>query len=224
MASKITSAIINPSLTHKATVIFFHGLGDSGYGWSFMAEQFKSMGHVKWIFPNAPTIPVTANNNFKMPAWFDIYSLENLNKQDEEGILHSVSILHQLIDAEVAAGISSDKILIGGFSQGCMISLFAGLTYPKRLAGIMGHSGFLPLEHKFPESLSDAARSIPIFLGYMRDDPIVPSALSNASAEHMKQKLHLKCMNNPYDGDMHSPSPESFIDMYKFALSTIGSS
>ncbi|EPX72128.1 phospholipase [Schizosaccharomyces octosporus yFS286] len=222
MASKITSAIINPTLTHKATVIFLHGLGDSGHGWSFMAEQFKSMGHVKWIFPNAPIAPVTANNNFKMPSWFDIYSFNNLNKQDEEGILNCVNIIHHLIDAEIAAGISSDKILIGGFSQGCMASLFAGLTYPKRLAGIMGHSGFLPLEHKFPESLSSFARSIPIFLAYMNNDPIIPRALASASAEYMKQKLLLKCMDKLYDGDMHSPTPESFLDMYKFAVSTIG--
>jgi lysophospholipase I len=54
-----------------------------------------------------------------MPGWFDVTTLTNvLARQDEEGILKSVNMVHRLITEEVDGGISSDKIIVGGFSQG----------------------------------------------------------------------------------------------------------
>lgn len=68
---------------HKATVIFSHGLGDSGAGWSFLPELFASQGvlpEVKWILPNAPNSPVTINGGMKMPSWYDITSLVDIDQ------------------------------------------------------------------------------------------------------------------------------------------------
>lgn len=104
-----------------------------------------------------------------------------------------------------------------------MVSLYAGLTYPKRLAGIMGHSGFLPLASKFPSALSRVAKEIPILLTYMTEDPIVPSVLSSASAKYLINNLQLKCLDRPFEGDAHSLSSESFMAMYKFTQTVIGS-
>ena len=54
-----------------------------------------------------------------MPAWFDIHTLTDvMARQDEEGMLKSVHLVHKLITEEVDAGIPSDKIVVGGFSQG----------------------------------------------------------------------------------------------------------
>jgi predicted esterase len=70
MATKnpITIAAVGPK--HTATVIVAHGLGDTGLGWVFLAEQWiqeKKFDYVKFIFPNAPTIPISVNGGATMP-------------------------------------------------------------------------------------------------------------------------------------------------------------
>merc|ERR1712093_628360 len=71
-ASSLKSVVANATGKHTATLIFSHGLGDTGAGWSFLAEQLAgSFPHVKFMFPNAPNIPITINGGYKMPGWFD---------------------------------------------------------------------------------------------------------------------------------------------------------
>ena len=54
-----------------------------------------------------------------MPAWFDIESLDNLEEEtDIEGVKRSADSVFKIIDGEVRSGIPSNKIMIGGFSQG----------------------------------------------------------------------------------------------------------
>ena len=55
------SAIVkNAAKKHTATVIFSHGLGDSGSGWSFLPSELPSLNdHVKYIFPTAKSQPVS---------------------------------------------------------------------------------------------------------------------------------------------------------------------
>ena len=54
-----------------------------------------------------------------MRGWFDVFSLSDIMaRQDEDGMLKSVQIVQKLITDEVDAGISSDRIIVGGFSQG----------------------------------------------------------------------------------------------------------
>lgn len=69
-------AITVPALKkHTATIIMAHGLGDSGAGWVQLAENWRRRGKfedVKFIFPNAPEIPITINMGMRMPGWYDI--------------------------------------------------------------------------------------------------------------------------------------------------------
>ncbi|KAJ6443324.1 GPI anchored protein [Purpureocillium lavendulum] len=140
---------------HTATVIFTHGLGDSGAGWADAVERWRhkpQLSEVKFILPNAPVIPITINNGYPMPGWFDVTSLgaaitsiESKLNEDKDGILESRKYLHSLIQAEVAAGIPTERVLLGGFSQGGAMSIFAGLTAPFKIAGIVGMSSWLLL-------------------------------------------------------------------------------
>ena len=68
-----------------------HGLGDTGNGWSEIASDFQStLKHVKFVFPTAPSRPITLNMGMKMPGWYDIASLEDINqKEDAEGLHES---------------------------------------------------------------------------------------------------------------------------------------
>ena len=60
-SSKMAPVVVSPSGKHTATLIFLHGLGDTGHGWaSTLAEVRQS--HVKIVCPTANTIPVTLNS------------------------------------------------------------------------------------------------------------------------------------------------------------------
>lgn len=68
---------------HVASVIFIHGLGDSGAGWSFLPELFAAQSRlpgIRWILPSAPNNAVTINGGMKMPSWYDIKSLADIDQ------------------------------------------------------------------------------------------------------------------------------------------------
>jgi predicted esterase len=75
----LTSYILEPTEKHTATVIFFHGLGDTGKGWSeILDDAFRAkLPYVKFLLPNAPNRPVTCNDGHVMPAWFDLDGLNS---------------------------------------------------------------------------------------------------------------------------------------------------
>ena len=67
----------NTSAHHNTTIIWIHGLGDSGFGHESVAQEmnFSDELGITFVFPHAPSIPVTINDGMVMPAWYDI--LEN---------------------------------------------------------------------------------------------------------------------------------------------------
>ena len=136
-----------PSGQHSATVIILHGLGDTGHGWKAAASQISLGPHVKFVFPTAPTRPITLNMGMPMPGWFDISALSTIDKMmesmDHDGIRESVDYVKGLIDKEVAAGIPPERIAVGGFSQGGHVALKTVLQYPKKLAACIGMSTWL---------------------------------------------------------------------------------
>jgi len=79
-----------------------------------------------------------------------LLSLDSSGPEDEEGIRKAANMVHSLIAEEVAAGISTKRIILGGFSQGGALAMYSGLTFPEPLAGIIALSAWLPLHKKFP--------------------------------------------------------------------------
>ena len=68
--------------------------------------------------------------------------------EDEDGMLKSSSQINALIDEEISRGTPSDRIVLGGFSQGGALTLLTGLTSEKKLAGLVVLSGWLPIGEK----------------------------------------------------------------------------
>ncbi|EKX45995.1 hypothetical protein GUITHDRAFT_57831, partial [Guillardia theta CCMP2712] len=130
---------------HTATVIFMHGLGDSGYGWAPVSEQLQ-MPWIKFMFPTAPAQPVSLNMGMEMPAWFDIYSLDPEDKkEDVEGMLESAKYVSDLIEKEIQKGIPPNRIVLGGFSQGGAIAYATSLMLSETpLAGVLCLSTWIP--------------------------------------------------------------------------------
>ncbi len=101
MASLIPPVILKTTQRHTASLIFLHGLGDNGMGWAGGLNIVRPP-HVKVICPTAPIIPVAINAGAKMPAWFDVYSLdrESSDGADIEGLEASSKYLKGLVDME----------------------------------------------------------------------------------------------------------------------------
>ncbi|KAJ7940296.1 Phospholipase/carboxylesterase/thioesterase [Mycena leptocephala] len=214
-----------PALSkHTATIIFVHGLGDTGGGWKPVADMFKrEMPHVKWVLPHSPSMSVTANGGMAMPSWFDILSFSFDSQEDQSGMLKTVHSLNQLITAEVDAGIPANRIVLGGFSQGAAMSLLTGLTAERKLAGLAILSGWLPLRTSFKSMASEHAASIPIFWGQGADDPLVRPELARRSADFVIEQIgtpaapstgELKGLSyNSYDGVGHSTNQRELEDL-----------
>ncbi|XP_046858392.1 acyl-protein thioesterase 1-like [Xenia sp. Carnegie-2017] len=202
--------IVKPSAQHTATVIFLHGLGDTGEGWSVGFENIKEP-HIKYIFPNAPVAPVTLNGGLKMPSWFDLYSLSPNGKEDEAGIKKAASELKDLIKEEEKK-VPANRIVVGGFSQGGALALYTSLTCGKHIGGILALSTWLPMNKSFPQSAK--LNSItPIFQCHGQADPVVPFQFGKMSADLIQSLPNTNFEFNSYPGLGHSSSLQEMKDI-----------
>jgi lysophospholipase-2 len=143
---------------------------------------------MSWILPNAKFNPIQMDT-----AWYVPNTLPHLAPsrpelkpdEDEEGMLETVAYLESLIDAAVDVGVPPERIVLGGFSQGCAMSLLTSLTsakYSGRLAGLVGLLGYLPLcddklriqELREGAGLERKGESVPMFLARGTKDEFIP--------------------------------------------------
>lgn len=173
-------------------VIWMHGLGADGNDFVPIVNELdltRAPG-IRFIFPHAPTRPVTINNGYVMRAWYDISfgDLEgNTRKADEKGLRESQAQIGQLIARENSRGIATQKIVLAGFSQGGAIALQTGLRHPEALAGVMALSTYLPLADSFAAEAAPANAKTPVFMAHGTQDPVVPYAMGNNSHELLQK-------------------------------------
>jgi phospholipase/carboxylesterase len=169
-------------------VIWLHGLGADGHDFEPIVPQLSSASRraVRFIFPHAPVQPVTINGGMAMRAWFDIRGVDIDRASDLSGIHASVAAVDALIDEQLAGGISADRLVLAGFSQGGAIALRCGLARKTTLAGLIGLSTYLPEGGSLANWASQAGLRAPIFMGHGSQDPIVPIGLGKDSARQLE--------------------------------------
>jgi len=196
---------------HTATVIWLHGLGDSGFGWAPVAESF-GMPHCKFIFPTAPTEAVTLNNGMEMPSWFDLAGLDETSPEDSDRVLSSAAYLASLVQREVDGGIAHDRIVVAGFSQGGAVALTCGLMMTDSpVAGIVAASTWLP--HAVRPT--DVGIKSPLLMCHGTADPVVMFDWGKMSHEKLV-KMGIKSEFKSYKGMDHGFCPEELSDVAKF--------
>ena len=180
----LASVEVNPEAPPVASVIWMHGLGANGYDFASVPPQLglPSELAVRYVFPHAPSIPVTINQGCIMPAWYDIKSFD-ARGQDEPGIRRNDGGIRQLIAREVEGGVAPGKIVVAGFSQGGAMALFTGLRHPQTLAGIMVLSAYLVLAETLAAEASEANWRTPIFQAHGSSDPTVPIELGTLTRD-----------------------------------------
>ena len=184
--SDLDSIVIETQADPDAAIIWLHGLGADGNDFAPIVEQLQLPSHlaIRFIFPHAPVRPITINQGYHMPGWYDISSLSIVDQEDATGIRESSAILTELCQEQEASGIDSSRIIVAGFSQGGAIALHCGCRYPRPLAGIMALSTYLALPDTLEDEISDYAGEIPVFMAHGRQDDVV-------NIEYGKQGLEL---------------------------------
>lgn len=202
-----------------------------------IAQQFHAankLPHLSWVFPNAPhnheamtaawytptsfsPIPVGRSSGGAGPA-----ATEEADEAEHE-ILSSVEYVCGLVDDEVARGVPLRRIVVGGFSQGCAVSLVAGLAsrYQGRLGAVVGLSGYLPTGEKIAEGRKRYAKGgeggMKVFLAHGTKDMLVPMRVYRDTKARVAQTVGEEMLEtHEYEGMGHVASGPEFRDMSEF--------
>jgi phospholipase/carboxylesterase len=176
----------------RTTLIVLHGLGADGFDFVPICGELDlaALGPVRYVFPHAPTRPVTINGGYTMRAWYAILVTDLVRHEDETGLRQSQQQIAELIDRERERGVAAERIVVMGFSQGCAMALMTALRYPHRLGGAVGLSGYLPLAALTTAERSTANADLPVFMAHGTQDPIVPHARGAASRDALRALGH----------------------------------
>ncbi|XLZ69486.1 carboxylesterase [Massilia sp. SR12] len=189
MTHLLDSIVIDTAPYPQFSVIWMHGLGDSGEGWAPIVNELDLQGlpGIRFIFPHANQMPVTINGGYVMRSWYDIVHTDLGRQEDEKGLRESQILVEALIAREIARGVPANRIVLGGFSQGCAMTLQAGLRYGQKLAGLMCLSGYVPLAEKVATERHPANQETPIFMVHGTMDPVIPFGRATASRDLLAQ-------------------------------------
>nr|CAA6808099.1 MAG: phospholipase/carboxylesterase family protein [uncultured Thiotrichaceae bacterium] len=160
-----------------ASVIWLHGLGSDGNDFRPIVPELglpETLG-IRFIFPHAPSMPVTVNNGFVMPAWYDIMEMNIDRKVDVKQLEASADYITGLIDKEIERGISSERIVIAGFSQGGAVAYQTALSYHKPLAGLLTMSTYFATADSIERH--EANNKLPVRIFHGTVDDVVPESL-----------------------------------------------
>lgn len=212
-----TTLTLEPNTAATGTVLLMHGLGDTAHGWIGTVKGFlaPAMPHVRFILPTAPTVPVTLNGGFPMPAWYDIESLARSRVFEKANGIHtSRKTITTIIDEQVERGIPSDRIVLSGFSQGGAMTLFTGLEYPNKLGGMGVLSGYLPLPSDVHPT--EASLQTPIRFFHGDEDDVVRLEYGRDAESRVRQMGAKDVQFKEYEGLPHSASDEEMMDFLAF--------
>lgn len=144
----------------KHLLIMLHGLGDSIEGYRWLPEAMR-LPWLNYLLVNAP------DDYYGGYSWFDIAG------DIVSGVHRSRQLLFKLLDAQRAAGFPTESTVLGGFSQGCLMTIDAGLHYPHRFAGLVGISGWICEAEKVLKELSPTAKAQRFLITHGTHDPVV---------------------------------------------------
>ena len=202
------------------SVIWLHGLGADGHDFEPLVQELRlpTTLPLRFVFPHAPFRPVTVNGGMTMRAWYDILSLDSAGRADAEGIRESTGLLEALIDNEGERGMTADKIVIAGFSQGGAVVINAALQSRRRLAGLLALSTYIP----FPGEVdaSSGHRQLPVFMAHGILDPMLPLQWGRASADRLTEAgFTVEWHEYPM---AHAVCPDEIRDIRAWLLSVFG--
>lgn len=193
-------------------VVWLHGLGADFNDFVPIVPELKLSQAIKFVFPNAPVIPVTINNGYRMRAWYDILNFSNLHREvDGASIMANVVKINQIIAELIADGIPENKIIIAGFSQGGALSYYTALNSHYNLGGLLVLSGYIPDESLFDVVNLQHIANMPILVCHGNQDPVVSISYAQQATQYL-QAFKLNYVWKEYYME-HSVCHEEIVDI-----------
>jgi phospholipase/carboxylesterase len=164
----------------RRLMIVLHGLGDSMEGYRWLPQELN-LPWLNVLLVNAP------DDYFGGFAWYEFPG------DASSGIERSTALLFELLDAQRERGFATEKTMLFGFSQGCLMTVEVGLRYPHRFAGLVGISGYVHEPEALLAEMSPVAREQRLLITHGLADPLIPFALVREQTNELKAEgLHIE--------------------------------
>lgn len=157
----------------RRLMVVLHGLGDSMEGYRWLPEAM-GLPWLNYLLVNAPD------------EYYGGYSWYDLHGDADAGVRRSRALLFELLERQVGAGFAAETTYMFGFSQGCLMSLEVVGRYPRRLAGVVGVSGYVHQPELLAKELSPVAREQRMLFTHGTNDPLIPCQAVRRQVEHLK--------------------------------------
>ncbi|HDZ55988.1 MAG TPA: alpha/beta hydrolase [Pseudomonas xinjiangensis] len=183
--------IMDPPGNADACVIWLHGLGADRFDFVPVVKALSLPAEhgVRFIFPQAPTRPVTINNGLPMPCWYDILGMSPARLIDEDQMNESAAMVRQLIDEQLNQGLSANRIVLAGFSQGGAVVLHAALESQLPLAGVMALSTYGPTLESLFQQYAEGPR-LDLLFAHGQLDSMLPMHMGREAHDYFHQAGH----------------------------------
>ena len=202
---------VETASTVDASVIWLHGLGADGHDFVPIVEALNLPDDlaIRFIFPHAPSIPVTINGGMVMPAWYDILDMTLERKINYDQIITSSNAIERLIEREISRGVDTKRIILAGFSQGGAVVYHTALTFNQPLGGLMTLSTYFPTYDQM--TVNEQNKELPIHIYHGSNDSIVPEQLGKIAVDRLTA-LGFKPAYKTYPVD-HGLHPQEIRDI-----------
>lgn len=158
----------------KHLMVVLHGLGDSMEGYRFL-PQMMNLPWMNYLLVNAP------DEYYGGYKWFEFPS-DNMGPE----VARSRGLLFELLDEQFDRRFSAEHAFMFGFSQGCLMSVEIGMRYPKKLAGIIGISGWAHEPSELLANQSPVANEQNFLITHGKYDPLLPYTMAKSRFDELK--------------------------------------
>jgi len=185
MPALLETVEVETGSSPRACIIWLHGLGADGHDFEPIVPELDLPPGlaVRFVFPHAPMQAVTINNGAVMRAWYDVYGLDGVRREDAAGVRASQGRIEALIARERERGFTASRIVLAGFSQGGAMAIHTAARHGERLAGVMALSCFVPLPDTLAVEATPVNRDVPVFMAHGTHDPLIPLARARSGRD-----------------------------------------
>lgn len=181
----LNARLVGPQESNGPVLVLMHGFGAPGTDLVGLAPYIPAPEGVRFVFPEAPIALGPEFGGGR--AWWNIDmmalqhamltgQLRDLSSEVPEGLASAREKVDELLDW-VEENLKPSRIVLGGFSQGAMLSTDVALRSERELAGLCLLSGTLLAEKEWTPLMA-ARKGLPVFQSHGRADPILPFALA----------------------------------------------
>jgi phospholipase/carboxylesterase len=168
-----TDLIVAKDANSKDLLIALHGLGDSMEGYRWVPEMLQ-MPRVNVLLVNAPD------------PYYGGYSWYDFAADPAPGVERSYRLIETLLEDLFQKGYVPERTVLFGFSQGCLMCFETGLRYAKRLAGLIGVSGYVHEPARLLKMRANVAKDQRFLITHGSRDALIPSRLVQPQIEQLR--------------------------------------